>query len=77
MVRYLFLNTNINGKASMNLKRIFGAILTLLGIIGLIYTGVTVIQHSANYTTAIVIGILALLFFFSGIALVKTTADQT
>ena len=76
-MRYLFLNPNINGQASMNLKRTFGAILTVLGIIALIYTGIAVIQHSEHYTTPVVVGILGLLFFFSGIALVKTTADQT
>jgi uncharacterized membrane protein len=59
----------------MNLKRIFGFILTVLGIIGLIYTGLQVIQRSGNTTNLIVIGIIALLFFFSGIGLVKNTKD--
>nr|WP_249665450.1 hypothetical protein [Mucilaginibacter sp. Bleaf8] len=58
------------------MKRTFGAILTVLGIIGLIYTGITVIQHTASTTTQVVIGIIALLFFFSGIGLVKTTKDD-
>jgi hypothetical protein len=60
----------------MNLKRTFGAILTILGIIGLIYTGIGVIQHSGQFTTLIVVGIISILFFFSGIGLVKTTTDQ-
>lgn len=60
----------------MNLKRTFGAILTVLGIAGLIYTGIGVIQHSAQPTTLVVVGIISLLFFFSGISLVRTTADQ-
>jgi len=60
----------------MNLKRIFGAILTILGIIGLIYTGLGVIQHNAHFTTLTVVGIIAILFFFSGIGLIKTTSDQ-
>jgi hypothetical protein len=60
----------------MNLKRTFGAILTILGIIGLIYTGIGVIQHSGQFTTLIVVGIISILFFFSGIGLVKTTSDQ-
>ncbi|MGZ3765429.1 MAG: hypothetical protein ACXVB0_18725 [Mucilaginibacter sp.] len=60
----------------MNLKRIFGGILTVLGIVGLIYTGIEVIQHNAHFTNLIVVGILALLFFFSGISLVRTTADE-
>ena len=61
----------------MNLKRTFGAILTVLGIIGLIYAGIEIIQHDAHYTTLIVVGIISLLFFFSGISLVRTTADQS
>jgi uncharacterized membrane protein len=59
----------------MNLKRTFGFVLTVLGIIGLIYTGIQVIQHSGNATTLIVVGIIAILFFFSGIGLVKNTKD--
>jgi len=61
----------------MNLKRTFGAILTVLGIIGLIYAGVSIIQHSGNATTLTVVGIIALLFFFSGISLVRNTTDET
>ncbi|MDB5152617.1 MAG: hypothetical protein JWR54_1368 [Mucilaginibacter sp.] len=61
----------------MNLKRTFGAILTVLGIVGLIYTGYGVIQHNSHATTLIVVGIISLLFFFSGISLVRTTADQS
>jgi len=60
----------------MNLKRTFGTILTILGIVGLIYTGVGIIQHNANYTTLIVVGIIAIIFFFSGMGLVKGTADN-
>lgn len=66
------LTENIN---AMNLKRTFGAILTILGIIGLIYTGASIIQHSTQYTTLIVVGIISLLFFFQGIVLVRNTAD--
>jgi uncharacterized membrane protein len=61
----------------MNLKRTFGAILTILGIVGLIYTGISIIQHDARVTTLIVVGIISILFFFSGISLVRTTADQS
>lgn len=61
---------------TMNLKRTFGAILTILGIIGLIYAGITIMQHTSQATPIIVIGILGLLFFFSGISLIRTTADQ-
>ncbi len=60
----------------MNLKRTFGAILTILGIIGLIYTGVAIVQHSAQTSTMFVVGIISLLFFFSGISLVRDTTDN-
>jgi hypothetical protein len=59
----------------MNLKRTFGAILTVLGIIGLIYTGVGIVEHSVQTTTLVVVGIISLLFFFQGITLVRNTAD--
>ncbi|PTQ95711.1 hypothetical protein C8P68_105219 [Mucilaginibacter yixingensis] len=59
----------------MNLKRLFGAILTILGIVGLIYTGANIIQHSRQFTTLIVVGVISLLFFFQGVILIKNTAD--
>jgi len=60
----------------MNLKRTFGVILTVLGIIALIFTGINIIQHNSGITTLVVVGIIGLLFFFSGISLVRTTNDQ-
>jgi hypothetical protein len=59
----------------MNLKRTFGLILTVLGIAGLIYTGVGVVQHSGQVTMLVVVGIISILFFFQGISLVRNTAD--
>lgn len=64
----------------MNLKRIFGAILTLIGIGGLIYTAVEFTTSSGenrDITTLVVFGSLGLLFFISGISLVRTTKDET
>jgi hypothetical protein len=64
----------------MNLKRIFGAILTLLGIGGLIYTAVVFTNTSGgarDIKSIIIYGILGLLFFVSGIGLVRTTKDET
>jgi hypothetical protein len=60
----------------MNLKRTFGAILTVLGIAGLIYTGIGVINHSGQVTTLTVVGIISIIFFFTGISLVRTTKDE-
>lgn len=58
------------------MKRTFGGILTVLGIIGLIYTGIQVINHTGNATTLVVVGLISVLFFFSGIGLVKNTKDE-
>ncbi len=60
----------------MNQKRTFGAVLTILGIIGLIYTGASVIQKSGAVTTMIVVGIIAIIFFFTGVGLVRNTQDK-
>ena len=59
----------------MNLKRTFGAILTVLGIIGLIFTGVGIINHNSGYTTLTVVGIIGVIFFLTGISLIRTTSD--
>jgi hypothetical protein len=64
----------------MNIKRIFGAILTMLGIGGLIYTAVifSSTRGSNNDIKSLVIfGILGLLFFISGLGLVRTTKDES
>lgn len=63
----------------MNLKRIFGAILTLLGIGGLIYTAVLFSSTSGenqDIKSLIIYGVLGIIFFFAGINLVKTTKDE-
>lgn len=60
----------------MNVKRTFGTVLTILGIIGLIYTGYELINESTAYISLIVVGIIGLIFFFSGIGLVKNTRDE-
>jgi len=64
----------------MNLKRIFGAILTVLGIVGLIYAAYifanTTTQEQSVKQTAIY-GIIGLIFFIAGIGLVKNTRDDS
>jgi hypothetical protein len=64
----------------MNIKRIFGALLTLLGIGGLIYTAIEFVNHSGgerNVKMLIIFGILGLIFFSAGISLVRTTKDES
>tara|TARA_R110001583_G_scaffold34335_4_gene115463 strand:+ start:555 stop:749 length:195 start_codon:yes stop_codon:yes gene_type:complete len=63
----------------MNLKRIFGALLTSLGIGGLIYTAILFVNSSnSNYAikTLVVFGILGIVFFTAGINLIRTTKDE-
>ncbi len=60
----------------MNVKRIFGTILTILGIVGLIYAGVGFVNHSVQVREMIVIGVIGIIFFVSGIGLVRNTKDE-
>lgn len=64
----------------MNLKRTFGAILTLLGISGLIYTAILFSRASGtnhDVKGLLIYGILGIVFFISGINLIKTTKDES
>ncbi|MCW3123318.1 MAG: hypothetical protein JWQ38_2810 [Flavipsychrobacter sp.] len=59
-------------------KRAIGMILTVLGIIGLIYAAITFVNHSGNvYNIKVILtsGILGVIFFFSGIGLIRGTRD--
>jgi len=64
----------------MNLKRFFGALLTGLGIGGLIYTAVVFADTSGgtkDVKQLIIYGVLGIVFFVSGISLVRTTKDES
>jgi hypothetical protein len=64
----------------MNIKRIFGALLTILGIAGLIYTAVVFTDTSGSerdIKSLIIYGVLGAIFFISGISLVRTTKDES
>jgi len=62
----------------MNIKRIFGALLSILGIGALIYTAVLFVNSTGerNVKALIIYGILGLIFFIAGIGLVRTTKDE-
>jgi len=63
----------------MNLKRIFGAVLTTLGIGALIYDAMvfsSTTGSNQDIKSLIIYGILGLVFFTSGISLVRTTKDE-
>ena len=60
----------------MNVKRLFGVILTLLGIGGLIYAAVLFMDGGGQVKSLAVYGILGAIFFFTGIGLIKGTRDD-
>jgi hypothetical protein len=65
---------------TMNIKRIFGALLTVLGIVGLIYAAVLFLNSGNGeraIKTLVMFGVLGLLFFGTGISLVRTTKDES
>ena len=62
----------------MNIKRIFGVLLTLLGIMGLIYAAYVFMNASGgtrNLKAIAMFGVLGTVFFIAGIGLVKTIKD--
>lgn len=64
----------------MNMKRVFGGVLTLLGISGLIYAAVLFVYSSGgttNIKALVIFGIVGIIFFIAGIGLIKTTKDES
>jgi len=60
-------------------KRIIGIVLTFLGVIGLIYAGISFMNGGAdtkNIKTIIFTGILGAIFFSAGISLIRNTKDK-
>ena len=63
----------------MNVKRLFGTLLSILGIIGLIYAAYIFINTSGrtqDYKTLAMAAILGLIFFIAGIGLMRTIRDD-
>jgi uncharacterized membrane protein len=64
----------------MNLKRIFGGLLTVLGIGSLIYAAVLYVNNPGgthDIKALVIYGILGLIFFIAGISLIRTTKDES
>lgn len=64
----------------MNIKRLFGTLLTILGIAGIIYAAINFIHNSSgtqNIKILAVSGIVGLIFFIAGIGLVRNTKDES
>lgn len=61
-------------------KKVFGIVLTILGIAGLIAAAMNFVNSSGgshNVKMITVYGILGLIFFFTGIGLLRTTKDTS
>ncbi|WP_158857466.1 hypothetical protein [Lunatibacter salilacus] len=61
----------------MNLKRIFGPLLTILGIVGLIYGAYLFLNEEPAWRMITVSLVLGLIFFSSGLGLIKGTQDKS
>lgn len=64
----------------MNIKRIFGSTLTILGIVGLIYGAILFVNTSGgnrDIRALVTYGILGLIFLISGLGLVRATKDES
>lgn len=76
---FFFVNFTLFKITTMNVKRIFGTLLTLLGIIGLIYAAYVFASTSGemrDVKSLIIYGILGVIFFLSGISLIRNTKDE-
>lgn len=59
----------------MNLKKVFGSILTILGTAGLIYVAVLFVNNpdeTNQIKPLLAYGLISLIFFISGISLIRT-----
>lgn len=64
----------------MNIKRIFGSLLTVLGIAGLLYASFVFINtggQTREIKALIIYGVLGIVFFLSGISLIRGTKDES
>jgi hypothetical protein len=60
-------------------KRVLGIILSLLGVAGLLYAGISFMNGGSgtrNIKGIIFSGIIGAIFFFAGISLVRNTNDK-
>jgi len=57
--------------ARMKLKSVFGTILTVIGVAGMIYAAVLYVNDTGSLRALLVYGILGFIFFISGIKLIR------
>ena len=58
----------------MNIKRVFGVILTLIGLAGLLMGGKDLLAGGVAQASIVYL-VLGAIFFFTGISLIRTTGD--
>ncbi len=58
----------------MNVKRVFGILLTLIGLVGLILGGKDLMAGGVAQASIVYL-VLGGIFFFTGISLIRTTGD--
>ncbi|GAB3999747.1 hypothetical protein GCM10028807_50850 [Spirosoma daeguense] len=56
----------------MNVKSVFGIILTLVGLIGLIYGGIDFTKGGVAQASFVYV-IMGAIFFFTGVSLIRST----
>ncbi len=60
-------------------KRVLGMILSVLGIIGLLYAGISFMNGSSgtrNVKGIVVFAVLGAIFFAAGVGLIRNTSDK-
>lgn len=64
----------------MNIKRIFGSLLTILGIVSLLYAAFMFMNTNGglqDIKALLIFGVLGIIFFIAGISLVRNTKDES
>ncbi len=56
----------------MNTKSIFGIILTIVGLVGLVYGGIDFTKGGVSQASFVYL-ILGAIFFFTGVSLIRST----
>jgi len=73
----VFLTHNSTKLNTMDLKKIFGPLLTLLGVIGMIYGAFLFLNdETGDWKPLVVFFVLGLIFFTSGMSLIKSIDDK-
>ena len=73
-LKMIFIKSN-----NMNIKRIFGALLTLLGLGGLIYAAIIFVNLSGSthdIKEVVIYAVLGLIFFVAGVSLIQTIKEN-